>query len=75
MNKGPTLNPRYNALLISWARQGCTEPPVCEECDKSLVDHDVIDGDVGWYCSEECLEEAEVGFVDVDDREDFHSDI
>ena len=32
----PTLNARYNRLLLSWARQGYPSPAACEECGTSL---------------------------------------
>lgn len=48
---------------------------LCEHCDKDMLQHQTcVQGDLGFYCSEECLEEIE--WFPVDNyQEDFHSDV
>lgn len=44
-------------LIDLGAHDGC-----CEVCDKPGLDNQtVVEGDLGWYCSEECREEQEGG--------------
>lgn len=40
----------------------------CERCSDPLTHENVTEGDLGFYCSEECLEDAECGGSDYDDR-------
>jgi hypothetical protein len=52
MNNGPTLNPRYNAVLARWAKGGHDATPACEECSKCLKGAQVYD--IGMWACEEC---------------------
>jgi hypothetical protein len=87
-NSGPTLNPTYNNLLKSWAKQGHPCDPECEECSCDLTGKQVHDVGTGWLCTE-CMEkenmydvsetEEEEEFFRFGSRqsrgyEDFHSD-
>jgi len=47
---GPTKNRQYNAVLARWAESGHDAAPACEECGCSLIDQDVIETDIGWFC-------------------------
>jgi hypothetical protein len=82
-NNGPTQNESYNHLLRKWAASGHPSEPRCEECDCDMTDHDVIEGYRGWYCTEECCDNANDGNVDdsqdnepeyTDDLVDFEGD-
>lgn len=52
---------------------GTEHDGLCEECGKVLTDENLVEGDLGFYCSEECADEAESG-PSYNWREDFHSD-
>ena len=56
MSSGPTLNEEYNALLVEWARQGCTAGPECEVCEKDLTDRHVHNNGRQWVCTD-CFEQ------------------
>lgn len=60
MEKHPVTNTEHDGL--------------CEECSRPLTKENVVEGDLGFYCSDGCLEQFESEpFLDY--REDFHSDI
>ena len=70
-DKGPTLNPEYNAVLARWNAQGFASEPECEDCGKSLVGEDVHDMGHLWCC-DACRDlHLDPG---PDQREDFHAD-
>ena len=52
---------------------GTEHDGLCEECDAPLTHENVTEGDLGFYCSDGCLEEAESGDYSPH-REDFHAD-
>lgn len=41
---------------------------LCECCDTQLTDDNLTEGDLGFYCSDGCLEEAEADDWGTDDR-------
>lgn len=56
---------------------GTDHDGLCEECNGELTENNLIEGDLGFYCSEECreeCEEAEDGPFGPE-KEDFHADI
>lgn len=61
--KHPPLNPIT----------GTEHDGLCECCDEVLTKDNVIEGDLGFYCSDGCLEESECDSF-FDNREDFHAD-
>lgn len=62
-----TQNPNYNNTLRKWAEEGEESSPECEVCGCSLADADVIEGFLGWYCSEECCDDMDDRNVDDSD--------
>lgn len=44
----------------------------CENCEQQLTEENLVEGDLGFYCSEDCCEESELGVMPY--REDFHTD-
>lgn len=44
----------------------------CEECENELTSDNLVEGDLGFYCSEECKDESEDRPPPY--REDFHAD-
>lgn len=69
----PTHNRPYNSLLEKWKADGYSDTPECEECEKDMTALPVVEGDLGWYCSQECKNEAE-GSCHPPTHEDFHAD-
>lgn len=53
---------------------GTEHDGLCENCDEVMTAETVTEGDLGFYCSDGCLEEAESGECDHW-REDFYSDL
>jgi hypothetical protein len=53
---------------------GTDHDGLCEECDAPMTAESVTEGDLGFYCSEECREKAEIADAFVW-REDFHADV
>lgn len=51
---------------------GTDHDGLCECCDEPLTEVNLIEGDLGFYCSDECCEESEDQTCD-DYREDFCS--
>ncbi len=47
---------------------------LCEECNGDLTPENLTEGILGFYCSEECKEEAETFDIGPESREDFHAD-
>lgn len=63
-NNTPNLNP-----ITHTEHDG-----LCEQCSEELGHDNVVEGDLGFYCSEDCMEDSEwESFPNY--REDFHSDI
>ncbi len=52
---------------------GTDHDGLCEWCDEKLTKDNLIEGDLGFYCSEGCMEEVEADSY-TSPREDFHSD-
>lgn len=52
---------------------GTEHDGLCENCDAPLTIENLHEGNLGFYCSLSCCEEAESGSFD-EGREDFHSD-
>ncbi len=52
---------------------GTEHDGLCEYCDKVLTKENLVEGDLGFYCSDGCLEESESDSF-FDKREDFHAD-
>lgn len=52
--KWPTLNPRYNQLLASWAKQGHYTAPECPHCSEDMTGRDVFFDERRdeWLCDE-----------------------
>jgi len=51
---GPTLTPRYNALIKFWDSVGAPMPPECEVCGKDVSGMEVVEtASVGFVC-EQC---------------------
>lgn len=74
--EGPTLNLEYNGCWHNWQKTHPSDPE-CECCGRDMTGGDVEEGFYGWYCSEECLNEAErldFGPYCSESREDFHAD-
>lgn len=46
---------------------------LCEQCSEELTYDNVVEGDLGFYCSEDCMEVSEWEYF-PNYREDFHSD-
>lgn len=42
---------------------------LCETCDAPMKPESVIEGDLGFYCSAECLSDAEEGSDEMSDTE------
>ena len=53
---------------------GTDHDGLCEECNEDLTEENLTEGDLGFYCSEECREEAE-DYPSRPEKEDFHADI
>jgi hypothetical protein len=50
-----TKSEEFNRVYAEWLRQNPNHSaPECEECGISLIGHNVIEGDYGWYCSHKC---------------------
>lgn len=58
MNK-PTLSNTYNYVFNKWIKDYPDTKPECECCEADLTNKDVVEGDLGWYCSNDCLNESE----------------
>lgn len=56
---GPTLNLRYNMLLVRLKETGADATPLCDGCDADLTGKAVHDTSVGWLC-DECDKEVVV---------------
>lgn len=69
MATGPTLNPYYNNLLVSWEKQGFDATPECEECSCNLTGKNVHDVGTGWLCTD-CMEK-DYDFDDEDSEEEY----
>lgn len=71
--KGPTLNPSYNELLLRWALEGHPSPPECEECHADLTGKNVHDTGVEWVgtC---CKKKVLARRPPRERKEDFHVD-
>lgn len=78
MNKDPLLPASYEDL--SWQ---CSEKELskitgtihddrCEGCDSPFTKETMVEGDLGFYCSEECQEESE--YYPAPEKEDFYAD-
>ena len=68
-----TNNARYNNLLATWNKQrplNSPHLPECEQCGKDMTGRDVYAGDLGWFCSLNCLNESivDTGPSDEDER-------
>lgn len=50
---GPTLTPKYNALIEFWNSAGAPIPPECEACGKDVSGMKVVEASVGFIC-EQC---------------------
>ena len=54
---------------------GTDHDGLCEGCNGDLTEENLTEGILGFYCSEECCEEAEAEADSyTSPREDFHSD-
>ena len=48
---GPTLTPRYNALIEFWKSVGEPMPPECELCSKDVTGMKVVETSMGFICT------------------------
>lgn len=64
LSKGPTLNPRYNDLLVRWGN--CA--PECEECGKDMTGKMIHDCGTCWACSD-CKNEINGRNVSFDEED------